>query len=141
MRLDVPKGMPRLPWQNLVRQGYIRQAGRFAFSGVLVTCLHALVAASLIETVLPRPALANGVAFVAATFASYMINTLWSFSQSPVLANLLRFLIVAIVGLLITMTISGLAASYGFSYWVGIFFVVIVVPPCTFLLHTFWTYR
>lgn len=108
---------------------------------MLVTGLHALIAASLIETVLPRPAIANGIAFIVATIASYMINTYWSFQQAPLLTSLLRFVIVAIIGLLITMGVSGLVASYGFSYWLGIFCVLLIVPPSTFLMHSFWTYR
>ena len=127
--------------QALLAPGVAKRALRFGISGLFVTGLHALIAASLIEFILPRPAIANGIAFVVATFASYMINTIWSFSQSLVLANLLRFLTVAVIGLLLTMAISGSAAAAGFSYWVGIACVVLVVPPCTFLTHTFWTYR
>lgn len=141
MELDAPKSTPHLPWRVLVTADVIRRAGRFAVSGVLVTCLHIVIAASLIEFIFPRPALANGIAFVVATFASYTMNTFWSFSQSPALKTLLRFVTVAIVGLSITMALSGLASFYGFSYWVGIFCVVIIVPPCTFLMHSFWTYR
>jgi putative flippase GtrA len=127
--------------QALATPGVAQRAARFGISGLFVTGLHALIAASLIEFILPWPALANGIAFVVATFVSYMINTVWSFSQMPVLANLLRFLTVAFIGLLITMAISGTAAAAGFSYWIGIACVVLVVPPCTFLMHTFWTYR
>lgn len=127
--------------QALLTPGIAKRALRFGISGLFVTGLHVLIAACLIEFILPQPALANGIAFVVATFTSYMINTIWSFSQAPVLANLLRFLTVAVIGLLITMAISGSTAAAGFSYWVGIACVVLVVPPCTFLMHTFWTYR
>lgn len=125
----------------LVGRDSVRRVWRFAVSGLLVTCLHAIIAASLIETVLPRPALANGFAFVVATLASYLINTFWSFSRSPAPGNLLRFLAVAVVGLLVAMAVSGVAAAYGLPYWLGILCVISVVPPGTFLLHTFWTYR
>lgn len=121
--------------------GIATRATRFGLSGLFVTALHAAIAASLIETILPRPALANGVAFVIATVTSYLINTYWSFSRRPVASNLLRFVAVACFGLMITMLVSGLAATAGFPYWVGIACVVAVVPPITFLLHNYWTFR
>lgn len=119
----------------------MRRAWRFALSGLMVTALHAAIAASLIETVLPRPAVANGIAFVIATLSSYLLNTYWSFSRAPAAGNLLRFVSIALLGLGITVTIAGAASMLGHSYWIGIACVVLVVPPMTFLAHNFWTYR
>lgn len=119
----------------------MKRAGRFAVSGLLVTGLHAAIAAGLIETILPQPALANGAAFVVATLTSYLLNAYWSFSQTPAPSNLLRFLIVSVLGLFVAMSVAGLAAAYGLPYLAGIACVVAVVPPLTFLLHNYWTFR
>jgi putative flippase GtrA len=118
-----------------------RKARRFAFSGLLVTGLHVLVAAGIIRFVLPAPPIANGVAFTVATAFSYMINTLWSFSSRPHGRNLLRFVLVSLIGCFLAVTVSGAAQYYGMSYWHGIGLVACTVPLVTFLLHTFWTYR
>ena len=118
-----------------------RQALRFGISGLLATGLHVLVATSFIQLVSPAASIANGVAFVVATIFSYLINTIWSFSHPLHGRNLLRFCAVACVGLLLAMAISGAAQHYGLHYMWGIFFVVLTVPPVTFLLHSFWTYR
>lgn len=126
---------------HLLASPLLKKAVRFGISGLVVTLVHAAIAASLIETVLPRPALANGIAFAVATLLSYLINTYWSFSQAPAPANLLRFVVVALLGLCLAMSVAGLAASLGLSYWVGIGCVVLVVPPVTFLTHALWTYR
>lgn len=119
----------------------MRRAARFGLSGLLVTILHAAIAAALIELIILRPAIANGIAFAAATLTSYILNTFWSFSHKPAPGNLLRFLAVSALGLVIAMTIAGLADLYGLPYWGGIACVVAAVPPITFLLHNFWTYR
>lgn len=119
----------------------LRRAQRFAMSGLLVTGLHVLVAASFIHFVAPRPSVANGIAFVAATIVSYLINTLWSFSSPFRKSSFIRFILVSVIGCVLAMSVSGLAEFYGMSHWVGIACVVAVVPPVTFLLHTFWTYR
>lgn len=117
------------------------RAWRFGASGLLVTALHAVIAAGLIETVLPEPSLANGIAFLIATTASYLLNTHWSFARAPSKANLRRFLTVSFTGLLIAMAVSGIVAALGWPYWLGIACVVALVPPVTFLLHHNWTYR
>ncbi len=110
-------------------------------SGLLATALHVLVAVSFIELIFPSPMIANGVAFTVATVFSYLINTLWSFSGRLHGKNLRRFAVVSVLGCLLSVAVSGLAEHYGLRYWIGIAFVVFTVPPATFLLHGFWTYR
>lgn len=118
-----------------------KQALRFAFSGLLVTGLHVIIATAFIRIVLPSPSLANGVAFLVATVFSYLVNTMWSFSSPLHGRNLFRFCFVSSIGLFLAMAISGAAQYYGLHYWYGIGFVVCTIPPVTFLLHSFWTYK
>jgi len=118
-----------------------RQASRFALSGLLVTGLHAAIATAFIQLVLPAPSLANGVAFMASAIFSYLIHTMWTFSSPLHGRNLFRFCIVSTIGLFLAMAISGAAQNYGLHYGYGIGFVVCVVPPVTFLLQKYWTYR
>ena len=110
-------------------------------AGLLATGLHVLIAVGFIRLLLPSPMLANGVAFVTATFFSYLINTLWSFSSRLHGKNLRRYIAVSALGLLLAVALAGLAEHYGLPYLIGIVWVVFVVPPVTFLLHGFWTYR
>ena len=119
----------------------LKQAKRFIVSGLLVTGLHFVVATIFIHLVSPVPALANGIAFMVATSFSYFINTLWSFSRPLHGKTMTRFILVSIVGCLLAMAVSGLADFYGMHYAIGIAWVAVTVPPVTFLLHSFWTYR
>ncbi len=119
----------------------ILKAFKFGLSGILVTGVHVVVAFALITTILPFPSMANGIAFVAANIFSYAINTLWTFSRPLQGRSLLRFVLVSLLGLIIAVTVSGLAEWYGLHYWYGIGLVVCCVTPVTFLLHNFWTYR
>ena len=75
------------------------------------------------------------------TIFSYIINTNWSFSNRMSISNLLRFLLVSIVGLCLTIFITSIARSQGIGYISATFLVVILVPPVTFLLHLYWTYN
>lgn len=118
-----------------------QRAIRFAFSGFLVTLLHVLIATVFIEMILPVASLANGAAFALATIFSYLINTTWSFSRPLHGKTLFRFCVVSFFGLFLAMSVSGATEFYGMHYLYGIGFVVSTVPPVTFLLHNFWTYR
>lgn len=122
-------------------RGILIKACRFGFSGLLVTGIHAIVASLLITTVMPNPALANGIAFLTSTVFSYTINALWTFSSPLHGRNLVRFLQVSVLGFMIAVTVSGAAEHYGLHYWYGIALVICTVPPITFLLHNFWTFR
>lgn len=115
--------------------------GRFILSGMLATVLHVLIASSLIELLGFSPPAANGCAFATATIASYLINTLWSFSSRLHGRTALRFGITSVAGLLLSVSISATAEFLHWHYLYGIAAVVCLVPPVTFLLHHFWTYR
>lgn len=136
-----PRSMPKSVRQRLLDFHLVRRALRFALSGMFVTLLYSLIAAGLIEGAALRSPVASGIAFVVATLTSYLVNTYWSFSRQPGLGNLMRFSCIALVGLFLTISIASLVDSLGLSYWIGIGCVVLVVPPVTFLLHNFWTYR
>ena len=114
---------------------------RFAFSGLLVTVLHTVIAIFVMEKVVPTPPLANGVAFAVATSMSYVLNTTWSFSAPLHGKSLLRFCLVSLAGLLLAMAISIGVQLFGMNYCYGIGLIICIIPPITFVLHNFWTYR
>lgn len=120
---------------------FFRRAWRFGLSGLMVTGVHVLVALGFVSYVVNAPALANGVAFVVATCVSYFVNTLWSFSAPLHGRILFRFLCVSALGCGLAMSVSGAAAKLGWSTIAGIGAVALVIPPFTFLMHNFWTYR
>jgi len=118
-----------------------RRALRFAITGLLATGLHAVVAIVFIKQILNVPAIANGVAFVVATLVSYILNTMWTFSHLLQGRTLYRFCAVSCIGLGLAMLVSGVAQYWGLNYLWGILFVVLTVPPVTFVMHSLWTYR
>ncbi len=114
---------------------------RFVCIGFLNTSLHFFVVVIFVEKILPEPVLANSIAFIAATSFSYISNTNWSFSNHMTIRNLLRFFLVSVAGLCLTIFITTIAKYQGIDYIPATFLVVILVPPITFLLHFCWTFR
>jgi putative flippase GtrA len=114
---------------------------KFGATGICSTLIHILVATTLISGFDKATPIANGTAFIIATLFSYGVNTLWSFSNQISSRNALRFIIVSLVGLALTVLISLLADALNFHYMIGIAMVVMTVPVYSFLAHSLWTYR
>lgn len=119
----------------------LRRLVRFGLTGLLVTGVHFIVAVLFVEYVISNPPLANGVAFAFATIASYLINTVWSFSGKLHGKTLFRFVTVSTIGLFLSISVSWIVWELGFNYLVGICVVALTMPPVTFVLHNAWTYR
>lgn len=119
----------------------VRQVSRFALSGLLITGLHFVIATLAVFLILLQPPLANAIAFLFATAFGYLINTTWSFSAPLGQRTLLRFIAVSFVGCFLAFFVASLAQYCGIHFLLGIALIAVSVPPATFLLHKFWTYR
>ncbi|KAI3592647.1 hypothetical protein D9X30_2384 [Cupriavidus sp. U2] len=128
-------------WQRMPSRDTFVRLVRFGVSGVIATGIHVAVATPLIYLLHASQVSANGVAFVVANIASYLLNTLWSFGATPSRDSYVRFLIVSLLGLGLTLAISAGAQALGLGYWAGLAVILSVVPAVTFVLHRAWTYR
>ena len=118
-----------------------RQALRFAFVGIGSTALHVATASFLIEVGRADAGAANGIAFTIATLASYLSNSIFTFRAPLAGGSLMRFVVVALAGLALTVAITSAIQSAGYHYLVGIAAVVFTVPALSFWSHRLWTYR
>lgn len=114
---------------------------RFLMTGVLITGIHTVAAYLAIRYFESPVTVANGGAFILATVCSYTINTLWSFSSKVKGLSFFRFICVSCAGFSLAWSVSGTIDDIGLHYLIGILGVAITVPPVTFILHNFWTYR
>ena len=121
----------------------MQQAGRFMVTGVMATAIHAGMVLALMTLVMPAPTqvVANGVAFVVANVFSYLLNSLWSFAVPLHGKRYLKFLLVSLVGFLGTLLLAFVAEEIGLTPAQGIFLIVSVMTPITFLLQRAWTFK
>lgn len=137
VRIRVPlSGTP----VSITRESLL-QIARFTVAGLLVTGIHALVAALAIGLGGLRPEAGNGLAFVVANVSSYLLHTLWSFSAQPRTRNMFRFVAVSLFLFTVSVVVPGVIHRSGLHYGVGIVAVTIIIPPLSFFMHRFWTYR
>ena len=114
---------------------------RFILVGAAATLLHMLVALLLITLVKLSPAMANGLAFLAANFFSYFSNTKWTFKAAVEMKNGRRFFMVSIFAWLCTISIAWGVDKAGGHYLLGLALVVSLVPALSFWAHRSFTYR
>lgn len=120
----------------------LAQAGRFAFVGSAVTLVHVTAAVALIELCEIAPLAANWVAFCVALTLSYFANHSWTFRVVGHHAvHFPRFVIVAILGLLLNQTIMfGVVEVWEQSYRIALVIVVLVIPLASFLANRSWAF-
>jgi len=114
---------------------------KYYLVGGLAVVLHFLIVIFLFETWNISPVLANAIAFVMATIFSNIANTYWSFQAQLSRRVLVRFWLVALLGLGIAIAISSVAEYAGWHYLIGTFLVVMTTPIISYTLHKNWTYR
>ena len=126
---------------SLFRTPLFKKASKFAVSGLGATLMHVFVALVLLRVVMAPPTVANGVAYVFANIFSYLANTFWSFGQVATQRNFSRFITTSILGLGLSILISGAAELAGLSDLIGLGLVVLIMPPLMFCIHLMWTYK
>lgn len=126
----------------------MRQFIRFGFIGLLNTGIHFGIALLCIRgfylenyLIIMKPTTANGLAFLMATTFSFFINTLWSFSSEVNQKNLFRYVCVALLGLMLTVLLAGIAEIIGLSSIEGVVLIICTMPFLNFAMHKWWTYQ
>lgn len=114
---------------------------RFGVSGVTAALCYAVLAMVFAQAMGAAAAVANAAAYALATVVSYLLQTLWSFSRPLSRQNFQRFIVVAVLGATLAAGIGHATDLAGLDYRFGIVTVLLTVPPLTFAIHHFWTYR
>lgn len=122
---------PRSEWQRIAR---------WALIGLLSTVVHVMTVTALVEALALPPVPANGLAFVVASLFSFRANGRYTFGQAASWPRFVRFLGVALVGLLLAVGASSLAEALQWHYRVGVLLTVLLLPALTYLAHRLWTW-
>ena len=118
-----------------------RQFLLFGLIGALNTFVHSSVVVGLVESKLLSPVLANVCAFFVANQFSFLLNCRFTFRTSPALTLYVRFFLVSLISLIVTVTLSGFAEWMQWHYGFGLLLVIVVGPPVTFLLQKHWAFK
>ena len=116
------------------------QLVKFGGVGLAATAIHAAIYA--VSGLFVRPAVANISGFGVAFFVSYLGHRHLTFAQPrPVEGSLMRFLIVALFGLLLNAGFVHVVTQAQLDYRWALLPMLVFVPVATFLLSKHWAFR
>lgn len=116
--------------------GLLRQAAKFATVGGGATAVHLVTALALNSLVQVAPLRANFMAFLVASFVSYIGNWYWTFDgNSPHVFSVPRFAALSLVCFGVNQAIVfGVVELLHQPLWIAMVPVVIVIPAFGFWL-------
>jgi putative flippase GtrA len=118
-----------------------RQLASFSLIGVCNTLIHLVMVMGLVELFSVYPVLANGVAFINANLFSFWANSRWSFRAAINRQRYIRFFVVSLLGLTVSVLASMLGETLHWHYLLGVLLTFIFLPLVTFLAHRNWTWN
>ena len=113
---------------------------RFVLVGLVAAVAYVAVMAIVVDGFGGRVLLGAFLAFVLATFVSFLGNALWSFGARPTAGKAAMFFVVNGVGLVLNMLIAWLMERAGVHYLLISLTVLIVVPMFNFAGHRLITF-
>ena len=114
----------------------------FVFTGGVATLTHISVFVILVEFFQIDAVLASAPSYLTALAVSYYGNRTWTFkSTAPHVAEIPRYIIVAVSGLIMNVMITYLVVEiFSAPYGVALFLVVIAAPIVTYWLCRKWVF-
>ena len=115
-----------LPMSNLLPHlSLARQFAGFSVLGLVNTAIH----------------LAVVLAFACANVFSFWGNSRWVFRARPTRQRYVRFLLVSLLGLAVSLGASALGESRHWHYLAGVALSFALLPALTFFAHRIWTWK
>jgi putative flippase GtrA len=126
----------------------VSQIGRFGIVGMASTALHVALFTGLVKSGAASPMAANVMAFALAFLLSFFAHFSWTFrcvniaQKWQVLTMLLRFLVVALIGLgFNTCWVYLVTTILGMAYYYTNFFFLLVTPTILFVCNKFFVFK
>lgn len=114
---------------------------RFGIIGVLNTIIHGSILSLLVGFLSFNVISSNLMAFIVANVFSFLLNSFFTFKTKATLLLYYRFLLSSLLSLALTLFISYISFSLGFSYLIGFGFIVILVPVFSFFIMKAWAFK
>lgn len=118
-----------------------RQFTGFSLIGVVNTLLHLMVVTGLVELFSVHPIPANGMAFITANLFSFWANSRWSFRAALTRQRYMRFLVISLLGLFVSLLTIAVSEALQWHYLAGVLLSFVFLPLITFLAHRHWTWK
>lgn len=118
------------------------QFGRFLSAGVIATAAHYAVLIGLVQIINSDPVIASVFGFGTGALVNYFVNYHYTFSSTqPHAATLPRFLIVALIGMILNTTAMAIQVKMlGLHYLLAQVIATLFVVMWNFTGNRLWTF-
>lgn len=116
------------------------QLARFCLVGAVNTGVHLAVVAVAVSAFGLTQLLSNGMAYLVASSASFLMNSVWSFDVAPSFRRYARFQLVGLLGLVVSTILGHLGDRFHWPYVMTVFMTVLMVPLASFVVHRRYTF-
>lgn len=120
---------------------FVRQAVLYVLCGLVAAAVYLTTITALVELAGLPTWLATTGGFSLATVVSYLLNARFTFQRQMDRRAFVRFWLVQIVNLVVSVAIVEGAGLVGLHYLIGAFGSLVVAPALSFLAHRYWTFR
>lgn len=117
------------------------QATRFFAVGLLATGVHMAVAMAVVHFLAGTILAANIAGYCLAFLVSYLGHTTYSFRTGFSRASFVRFLVLNTLLFLLSSLVSWWLDRIALNRYLGVVLIVGILPPTSFLVHKFLTFR
>jgi len=120
-----------------------KQVVRFGFVGGSATIVNYLMVVALVSTLHMKPLIANIFACMVACQVSFYGHKYWTFEHDAAhLPALSKFIILTLFGFALNESLFAFFLhALHLHYQLALFFVLLIVPPITFVCNKFWVFR
>jgi len=114
---------------------------KFSLTGVLNTFNYIALISILLNFSKLNLFFSNAISYTIATIISYYINSIWTFNRKVSTKNMSKFILVCLIGLIISSIISHIIDLNNLNNYIGVVLIVFTNTTLIFTLHKYWTFK
>ncbi|MFV2045910.1 GtrA family protein [Metabacillus litoralis] len=115
---------------------------KYSFVGIICTLIYFLSMFIFVEFFHQQPVIGASISFIIMTLFSYLLNKKYTFGGKYSHQQLLRFLVVSIIGFTLNFVIIFTVVNVlSFHYAIGEIVTILVIPLINFTLNNIWTFK
>jgi|TARA_B100000795_G_C22777104_1_gene430539 putative flippase GtrA len=113
----------------------------FSAIGISNIAVYLFAASFFIYLMELNLSLANGLAYLFSAAYSFCLNAIFTFKQAFELSRLVKFLTASLFLSFCASLITSIILFLGFQYWISLMVVIFGLPPLSFFIHKYWSFK
>ena len=113
----------------------------FSLIGISNVAVYLLLVSFFIYLTQLNLSIVNGLAYLFSAVYSFCLNSIFTFKQAFNIMRLVKFLTASLFLSLCASVITSIILFLGFQYWISVMVVIFGLPPLSFFIHKYWSFK